>query len=350
MGKKAFITGTTGQDGSYLSEFLLDKGYTVYGLVRRSSTGSTQRIAHIVDHPEFNLVDGDVTDASCMSKLISGIKPDEVYNLAAMSHVGDSFNQPMTTCHIDAVGPLNILEAIRQNSPSTRFYQASTSELFGNTPMAPQGEDTPFSPDSPYAVAKLYAHHMVGLYRRAYDIFACAGILFNHESPRRGEDFVTRKITKYVASLAYCMDRNYSGFIPKINIDTPPLYLGNLSAKRDWSHAKDMVRGMWLMMQQDEPMDFVLGSGQTRSIKDFLEVAFGCIGLDYNEYVLIDQKFYRPVDVNLLQADFSNAKKILQWSPEISFEEMVRQMITSDYDLCDREFNFKNKGAVKCRD
>ncbi|MCK5614746.1 GDP-mannose 4,6-dehydratase [Candidatus Pacearchaeota archaeon] len=329
MYKTALITGVTGQDGSYLSEFLLDRGYKVYGLIRRSSVSTTERISHLKNHTNFELVDGDVTDCACMHRLISGIKPDEVYNLAAMSHVGVSFDQPITTCHIDAVGPLNILEAIRQGSPKTKFYQASTSELFGDTTIAPQSESTPMKPNSPYAVAKLYAHHLVGLYRRAYGIFACAGILFNHESERRGEDFVTRKITKYVASLQRWMDTN-DGF-PRKDIDVPPLALGNIEARRDWSHAEDMVSGMWLMLQHEKADDYVLGSGETHTVRDFLSLAFGSIGLDYKDYVIIDPKFYRPVDVNLLHADYRKAHTVLGWEPTVSFRELVDRMVQGDY-------------------
>lgn len=329
MDKSALITGTTGQDGSYLSEFLLDKGYFVYGLIRRSSVDTTERITQFQKHPRFELVEGDITDSSCMNRLISGIKPDEVYNLAAMSHVGVSFDQPITTCHIDALGPLHILEAIRQFSPDSRFYQASTSELFGDTDVAPQSEITPMVPNSPYAVAKLYAHHTVGLYRRAYGIYACAGILFNHESERRGEAFVTRKITLYVSMLQNWMDTN-DGF-PRSGVDVDPLFLGNIEAKRDWSHALDMVNGMWLMMQQDTPDDYVLGSGDTHSVREFLEVAFGTIGLNYKDYVKINPKFYRPVDVNLLHADATKAQNALGWKPVISFGEMIDRMVQSDY-------------------
>jgi len=329
MDKTALITGTTGQDGSYLAEFLLDKGYRVYGLIRRSSVDTTERIAHFQHHPKFELVEGDITDATCMNRIISGIQPNEVYNLAAMSHVGASFDQPITTCQIDAVGPLNILEAIRQSSPNTKFYQASTSELFGDTLIAPQNEETTMLPNSPYAVAKLYAHQLVGLYRRAYGIYACAGILFNHESERRGQDFVTRKITKYVANLQNWMDRN-TGF-PRKDVDVVPLALGNIEAKRDWSHAEDMVRGMWMMMQQEKPQDFVLGSGKTHTVKQFLDMAFGSIGLNYEDYIVIDPKFYRPVDVNLLHADPSKAKEVLGWEPHIGLDELVDRMVQSDY-------------------
>jgi len=331
MDKTALVTGVTGQDGSYLAELLLGKGYKVYGLIRRSSTDTTERIKGFVRHPCFELVEGDITDASCMSRIVSGVKFDEIYNLAAMSHVGTSFDQPITTCNIDAVGPLNILEAIRQFSPETKYYQASTSELFGDTLDAPQSENTEFNPNSPYAVAKLYAHHLVALYRRAYNIFACAGILFNHESERRGETFVTRKITKYVAMLQRWMDTN-DGF-PRVDVDVFPLALGNIEAKRDWSHAIDMVEGMWMMLQHESPDDYVLGSGETHSVKDFLEMAFGTIGLSYSDYVVVDPKFYRPADVNLLHADPSKAKEVLGWNPTISFGEMVDMMVQSDYRM-----------------
>lgn len=345
--KKALISGCTGQDGGYLAELLLDKNYKVYGMIRRSSVDTTERISHLIPHPNFELIEGDVTDAACMHRLISGIQPEEVYNLAAMSHVGVSFDQPITTCQIDAIGPLNILEAIRQSSPKSKFYQASSSELFGDTKIAPQNENTPFNPNSPYAVAKLYAHHLVGLYRRAYGIFACAGILNNHESERRGEAFVTRKITKYVAMLQNWIDIN--GRIPEMGWndvttigdssdkrvlvcnEIAPLALGNIEAARDWSHAEDMVRGMWMMMQHPEPDDYVLGSGKTHKVKDFLQIAFSSIGLDYNDYVVIDPKFYRPADVNLLHADPSKAKRVLGWEPTIGFGELIDRMVQNDY-------------------
>ncbi len=330
-GKTAFITGITGQDGSYLAELLLDKEYKVYGLIRRSSVDTKERIAHLLDNPDLELVEGDVTDAACMHRLISGIQPTEVYNLAAMSHVGKSFDQPISTCQIDAVGPLNILESIRQSSPKSKFYQASSSELFGDTTVAPQNENTPFNPNSPYAVAKLYAHHMTTLYRRAYNIFACAGILFNHESPRRGEDFVTRKITRYVAMVKHWRDVAGGLVVPKVGVDIEPLALGNLEAERDWSHATDMIHGVWLMMQHSVPDDYVLGSGKTHSVKDFLQAAFSYAGLNYKDYVVIDPKFYRPVDVNLLQADPTKAKKVLGWETTTSFSKLVSSMVDSDY-------------------
>jgi GDPmannose 4,6-dehydratase len=335
MGKTAFITGTTGQDGSYLAEFLLDKGYKVYGLIRQSSVDTTERIIHFQHHPNFELVDGDITDVTCMHRLISGIQPDEVYNLAALTHVGASFDQPITTCQIDAVGPLGILEAIRQSSPQSKFYQASTSELFGNVNVMPQSETTQMEPTSPYGIAKLYAHQTVGLYRKAYNIFACAGILFNHESPRRGENFVTRKITQYVAMLKNWM--NINDGVPPFPGKMPMLALGNLEAKRDWSHAIDMVCGMWMILQHDTPDDYVLGSGKARSVKELLEVAFGTIGLNYEDYVIIDPKFYRPVDVNYLCADPTKARIILGWEPTISFDEMISEMIVSDYEALIKE-------------
>jgi len=337
MSKTAFITGTTGQDRSYLSELLLEKDYLVYGLIRRSSVDTTERITNFMNHPKFELVEGDVTDAACMHRLISGIKPDEVYNLAAMSHVGVSFGQPITTSQIDAMGPLYILEAIRQSSSKTKFYQAGTSELFGDTLISPQNEDSKMTPNSPYAVAKLYAHQIVGLYRRAYNIFACGGILFNHESERRGEAFVTRKITKYVAMLQNWMD-THQGF-PKMSVDVDPLALGNIEAKRDWSHAEDMVRGMWMIMQHSEPDDYVLGSGETHTVKEFLQLAFGSIGLDYSDYVVIDPQFYRPVDVNLLHADPSKARRVLGWNTTICFGELIDRMVQSDYRM-----------EIECRD
>lgn len=339
MIKSALITGITGQDGSYLAELLLSKGYKVYGLIRRSSVNTTERISHLMGNPQFELIEGDITDATCIHRLISGIMPNEVYNLAAMSHVGLSFDQPVVTCHIDAMGPLHILEAIRQTSPQTKFYQASTSELFGDTDVVPQNEKTPFNPVSPYAVAKLAAHKYVDLYRRAYNIFACAGILFNHESERRGEAFVTRKITRYVASLQNWMNHNrgskypYPFDLPTKNIDVKPLALGNIEAKRDWSHAKDMVLGMWLMLQQEIPEDYVLGSGETHTVREFLEIAFGIIGLNYHDYLVIDPKFYRPADVNLLHADSTKAHQQLGWKPKIDFGELVDCMVVAD---CDR--------------
>jgi len=331
MNRTALITGVNGQDGSYLSELLLGKGYKVYGMIRRSSTDTTENIAHIVNSPNFELVVGDVTDATGINRLVAKTKPSEIYNLAAMSHVGISFDQPVATFEIDAVGPMNILEAIRQNSMESRFYQASTSELYGDTNETPQNEETVLQPCSPYAVAKLAAHTLVDLYRRAYGIYACAGILFNHESERRGEQFVTRKITQYVASLINFKEE--TGRVPKKGVDVFPLYLGNLEAKRDWSHAEDMVRGMWLMMQQNSPGDFVLASGKTRTVREFLDAAFSLADLGFGDYVEVDPKFYRPADVNLLLGDPTKAKDVLGWEQNVSFEELVKRMVKNDVKL-----------------
>ncbi|MCP4593985.1 MAG: GDP-mannose 4,6-dehydratase [bacterium] len=325
MGKAALITGANGQDGSYLAEFLLGEGYRVYGLVRRSSTVTTERIAHLVGQQRFELIAGDVTDATGVHRIVQQLRPDEIYNLAAQSHVGVSFDLPSATIEVNAVGPLNLLEAIRAESPHTRFYQAGTSELFGNSPP-PQNENTPMIPRSPYAVAKLAAHSLVRLYREAYGVFACAGILFNHESPRRGEEFVTRKITMYVARLAVAMENN-AGNPPG---DWPKLILGNLDAKRDWSFAGDAVRGMWLMLQQGQPDDFVLASGESHSVREFLELAFKPLDLDYRDFVRIDPAFFRPAEVNHLCGDATKARRVLGWSPQVSFEELVTRMVESD--------------------
>lgn len=328
MNKKAVITGATGQDGSYLCELLLEKGYQVYGMMRRSSTETTERIDHLLDHENFNLVEGDVTDATGIYRLFSRINPDEVYNLAAQSHVGTSFDQPVSTFEINAVGVINLLEAIRHIKPECKFYQASTSELFGDTKLEPQHENFRMDPCSPYAISKLAAHKMVSTYRKAYGIYACAGILFNHESPRRGLNFVTRKITNYVAKLMDLQEE--LGRVPVKGDDVKALRLGNLDSKRDWSHAKDMVRGMWMMMQQEEPEDFVLSSGTTRTIRELLQIAFSHAGLDYMDYAEVDPEFYRPADVTLLRGDSGYAKKKLGWTPEISFDELIVEMIESD--------------------
>ncbi len=325
MSKSAMLTGANGQDGSYLAEFLLEKGYRVYGLIRRSSTVTTERIAHLIGRPDFELITGDVTDATGVHRVIQRLRPDEVYNLAAQSHVGDSFDVPSATFEVNAVGVLNLLETIRTESPHTRFYQASTSELFGNSPP-PQDENTPFIPRSPYAVAKLAAHNLVHIYREGYGVFACAGILFNHESERRGEEFVTRKITKYLARLAVAMENN-GGNPPH---DWTKLALGNLDAKRDWSFVGDMVRGMWLMLQQDQPDDFVLASGESHSVREFLELAFKSLGVDYRDFVRIDPKFFRPAEVNYLCGDATKARQVLGWSPRVSFEELITRMVESD--------------------
>lgn len=331
MRRTALITGVTGQDGSYLAELLLMKEYQVYGLMRRASVDTTERIDEFKSDRHFHLVEGDITDASNMYRLIDEIKPNEVYNLAAMSHVGASFATPQTTVEIDALGPLNILEAIRHTCPSARFYQASTSELFGDTTKAPQSESTPFRPCSPYAVAKLAAHHLVGLYRKAYSLYACAGILFNHESPRRGTQFVTRKITKYVVELAAALESDKATLDPQgMPLGFPTLRLGNLDARRDWGHARDYVQAMWLMLQQPVPDDFVIATGESHSIRDFLKIAFGLVDLNWVPCVITDESCKRPADVNLLQGDASKAREKLGWEPRTDFRKLVLEMILAE--------------------
>lgn len=340
--KKALITGVTGQDGSYLTELLLDKGYEVHGIKRRASLIKTDRIDHIYKDPhkkgvDFHLHYGDMTDTSNLARLVQEIRPDEIYNLAAQSHVQVSFDTPEYTLDVDGAGTLRLLEAIRMMGleKDVRFYQASTSELFGEVQETPQTEETPFYPRSPYAVAKLYAYWIVVNYREAYDMYACNGILFNHEGPRRGETFVTRKITRAVAAIS-------EGKQDK-------LYLGNLNAKRDWGHAKDYVRGMWMMLQQDEPDDFVLATGETTTVRRFCEMAFDAVGIElewngngvYEKgydvetgkcVVEVDSQYFRPTEVELLQGDASKAKEKLGWEPKISLEEMVHEMVESDLE------------------
>ena len=315
MKKKAIITGITGQDGSYLAELLLSKDYEVVGVVRRSSTNSTERIHHLLDR--ITLVEGDVTDLSCMLSIITKHQPDEVYNLAAQSFVKDSFTEPAHTTRVNAIGPLNILEAVRLGCPTAKVYQASTSEMFGKVHESPQSETTRFHPRSPYGTAKTFAHYLVQNYRESYNMFACCGILFNHESPRRGEEFVTKKITKAVARIHKGLQKE--------------LRLGNLDAQRDWGYAKDFVEAMWLMLQQEEPEDFVIATGQTHTIRKFCDMAFSKVGLNYEDYVVIDSEFYRPAEVELLLGDASKAKEILGWEPKHSLEELVDIML--DYDL-----------------
>lgn len=320
MVKKALITGITGQDGSYLAEFLLEKGYEVHGLIRRSSTFNTHRINHIYIDPHdpnsrFYLHYGDLNDGGQLSGLIYNIHPDEIYHLGAQSHVRVSFDMPEFTGDITGIGTTRILEAVRRSGIKTRFYQASSSEMFGSAP-APQSEDTPFMPRSPYAAAKVYAYWMVKNYREGYNMFACNGILFNHESPRRGETFVTRKITRAVARIKFGLQDK--------------LYLGNLDAKRDWGYAVDYVRAMWLMLQQDNPHDFVIATGESHSVKEFLDEAFSYAGLDWEAYVKIDPRYFRPTEVELLQGDAGKAKKILGWEPTVNFKELVRIMVDAD--------------------
>ena len=326
--KKAIIYGVTGQDGSYLSELLLSKEYTVYGITRRSSVDNTIRINHLSNENNFNLVQGDVTDTSSIYRLLNEVQPDEVYNLAAQSNVGISFNQPLLTWNVTGQGCLNILEVIRQMGNRPRFYQASSSEMFGdqynldNNREKYQDERTTFNPQSPYAIAKLAGHSAVSLYRRSYDLFACGGILFNHESERRGERFVTRKISRYVADLYWATQTGRS--IPKLK-------LVNLSARRDWGHAEDYVEAMWMMLQQDEPMDFVIATGETYSVEDYLKEAFKCINIiEYMDYTEIDENLKRPSEVPYLRGIANKAKRRLDWKPKTGFKQLVSRMVQHD--------------------
>lgn len=310
----AIITGITGQDGSYLAEFLLAKGYDVVGMVRRSSTVTFQRIKHIQD--DITIIQGDLHDQSSLVDVIERHRPDEVYNLAAQSFVPTSWNQPVLTGEVTALGVTRLLEAIRLINPQTRFYQASSSEMFGKVREVPQSESTPFYPRSPYGVAKVYAHWITVNYRESYDLYAVSGILFNHESPRRGLEFVTRKISYGVARI-------------KLGL-TNELRLGNLESRRDWGFAGDYVEGMWLMLQQGTPEDFVIGTGVTQSVRDLCDLAFSHVGLDYNDFVVQDPRFYRPAEVDLLVADPSKAVKDLEWQPKIGFEELIHLMVDED--------------------
>jgi GDPmannose 4,6-dehydratase len=321
--KKALITGITGQDGSYLTELLISKGYSVYGIIRRSSSFNTGRIDHIYQdphdpNPKLRLVYGDLNDASSLNKIIRTLAPDEIYNLGAQSHVRVSFDVPEYTGEITALGAIRLLEAIRDSGVKTKFYQASSSEMFGNA-AAPQSEATPFMPRSPYAAAKLYAHWMTVNYRDGYGLFACNGILFNHESPRRGETFVSRKITKAAARIRLRRQDK--------------LFLGNLDAKRDWGYAADYMEAVWLMLQQDEPDDYVIATGETHSVRDFLDEAFGYLGLDWKKHVEIDPRYYRATEVDLLLGDSSKARKKIGWEPKVRFKELVRMMIDADLEI-----------------
>lgn len=340
MRKKALITGITGQDGSYLAEFLLEKGYEVHGIIRRASTFNTSRIDHIFQDPHEShkrlfLHYGDVADSSNMSRLIEKIQPAEIYNLAAQSHVRVSFDIPEYTGDVTALGTTRILDAIRETGIKTKFYQASSSEMFGLVQAVPQNEETPFYPRSPYGVAKVYSYWMTRNYRESYDLFACNGILFNHESPRRGETFVTRKITRGLARI-------------KLNIDKT-LYLGNLDAKRDWGYAKDYIEGMWLMLQQDKPDDYVLATNETHTVREFIEIASKRLGFDLewqgegvdeqgvdkntgNVIVKIDPVYFRPAEVDLLIGDYTKAKTLMGWEPKVKFEQLVEIMVDADLE------------------
>lgn len=326
--KKALITGITGQDGSYLAELLLSKGYEVFGIVRRSSSFNTDRIEHIYQDPheanvKLRMFYGDLNDASSLNRILRDLQPDEIYNLGAQSHVRVSFDVPEYTAEVTALGTIRLLEAIRDVGLKPRFYQASSSELYGKVLEIPQSEKTPFYPRSPYACAKAYAYHITVNYRESYDLFACNGILFNHESERRGETFVTRKITRAATRI-------------KLGLQDS-LYLGNMDAKRDWGHAKDYVEAMWLMLQQDQAEDYVIATGEQHSVQEFVEETFGSLDLDWREYVKIDPRYFRPAEVETLLGDSSKARRMLGWEPKISFKELVRLMVDSDLKIAQRE-------------
>jgi len=337
--KKALITGITGQDGAYLAELLLNKGYEVHGIKRRTSLFNTDRIDHLYEDPhekeiKFKLHYGDLTDSTNLIRIIQEVQPDEIYNLGAMSHVQVSFDTPEYTADVDAVGTLRLLEAVRLLGlvEKTRIYQASTSELYGLIQETPQTEQTPFYPRSPYAVAKMYGYWITVNYREAHNMYACNGILFNHESPLRGETFVTRKITRAAARISLGMQET--------------MYLGNLDAKRDWGHAKDYVEAMWLMLQQKQPEDFVIATGETHSIKEFLELAADHAGIDWKKVVEIDPRYFRPTEVDLLIGDAIKAKKKLGWKPKITFEALVKMMVDSELKDVEREL-YGTKGIQK---
>ncbi len=335
MAKRALITGVTGQDGSYLTELLLSKAYEVHGLIRRSSGFNTDRIDHIYTDPhdaqtKLFLHYGDITDSGQLTHLIYNIQPEEIYHLAAQSHVRVSFDMPEFTGDVTGMGTTRILEAIRRSGIKTKFYQASSSEMFGDAP-APQNEETPFRPRSPYAAAKVYAHWMVRNYRDGYGMFAVNGILFNHESPRRGETFVTKKVTRALARI-------------KLGLQDK-LYLGNLDAKRDWGYSPEFAEAMWLMLQQDQPDDYVIATGETHSVREFLEEAFGYAGLDWREYVEIDPRYFRPLEVESLRGDASKAKRRLNWEPKVRFKELVRIMV--DADIKDLEEMRRCKDVIR---
>ncbi len=326
--QKALITGITGQDGSYLAELLLEKGYEVHGVIRRSSSFNTQRIDHLYQDPHdprarLFLHYGDLSDGSVLNRLLREIRPDEVYNLAAQSHVRTSFDLPEYTADVSGLAAVRLLEAMRETGVSPRFYQASSSELYGKVVEVPQSESTPFNPRSPYACAKAYAFYITKNYREAYGLFAVNGILFNHESPRRGETFVTRKITRAVSRI-------------KLGLQEA-LYLGNLDAKRDWGYAPEYVDAMWRMLQQDQPDDYVVATGETHSVREFLEEAFGYVDLDFRDFVKMDPRYLRPAEVDLLIGDPSKAREELDWQPQVTFQDLVRIMMDADIELAERE-------------
>jgi GDPmannose 4,6-dehydratase len=324
MSRKALISGITGQDGSYLAEFLLSKGYEVHGIIRRSSSFNTGRIDHLYKDPHVHGVKlflhyGDLSDGASLQRFLHEIQPDEVYHLGAQSHVRVSFDIPEYTGDVTGLGTTRLLEAMRETAPKARFYQASSSEMYGLVQAVPQREDTPFYPRSPYGAAKVYAYWMTVNYRESYGLHASNGILFNHESPRRGETFVTRKITRALARIKAGLQKE--------------LFLGNLEAKRDWGYAPEFVEAMWLMLQQEKGDDYVVATGETHSVREFLEVAFACANLDWKEYVKIDPRYYRPAEVDLLIGDAAKAKRVLGWQPKTTFRELVRIMVQADDDL-----------------
>ncbi|MCI0498751.1 MAG: GDP-mannose 4,6-dehydratase [Planctomycetales bacterium] len=333
--KKALITGITGQDGSYLTELLLEKGYEVYGIIRRSSTFGTERIEHLYqdphNHPKLRLIYGDLTDGGNLSTILSDIQPDEVYNLGAQSHVRVSFDQPIYTVNVDALGTLRLLEAVRMMKKPPRFYQASSSEMYGKVVETPQTEKTPFYPRSPYGCAKVYSFWQTVNYREAYNLFACNGILFNHESPRRGETFVTRKITRAATRIKLGLQEK--------------VYLGNLDAKRDWGFAGDYVEAMWRMLQADQPDDYVVATSQTHSVREFLDEVFGYLELDWEKYVEIDPRYFRPTEVDVLLGDASKARKVLGWLPKVTMKQLARMMVEADMKLAQDEKVIKEHRA-----
>lgn len=312
----AIITGANGQDGSYLSDILLEKGYTVVGVSRRRSVGGLDNIEHLLDNDSFNLVKGDITDSGSLIRIIKEWQPDEFYNLAAQSFVGLSWKEPIHTSNVTGLGVLRCLEAIYHVKPDTKFYQASSSEMFGKVRETPQTENTPFHPRSPYGVAKVFGYWVTRNYRESYGMFACNGILFNHESPRRGLEFVTRKITDAASRIKLSSGGR--------------LGLGNLEAKRDWGHARDYMEAAWLMLQQDQPDDYVIASGETHSIRELLEEAFGHLGLDWQDFVYVDKEFYRPAEVDVLLGDATKAREVLGWQPKYTFSKLIKEMVDSD--------------------
>ena len=325
--KKALVTGITGQDGSYITELLLKKGYEVWGIIRRSSSFHTGRIDHLYkdphEKPNLRLVYGDLTDGGNLFTIVNELQPDEIYNLGAQSHVKVSFEIPAYTVNTDALGTLRLLEALRSMKNPPRFYQASSSEMYGKVVETPQSEKTPFYPRSPYGCAKVYSFWQTVNYREAYGLFACNGILFNHESPRRGETFVTRKITRAATRIKLGLQEK--------------LYLGNLDAKRDWGYAGDYVEAMWLILQQDKPDDFVIATGETHSVREFVEEVFGCLDMDWHKYVEVDPAYFRPAEVDMLQGDATKAAKVLGWKPKVSFKELAKMMTDADMRIARQE-------------